>query len=192
MESTAKKTEKMTMEEAVRLAILAHGGEEITEEKLREVAERILREANREEVSESKNTAEETAVIAGGFVEEADEVIGGGIMAEHEPEPEMAKGEEEPDDYIIRFSEPYRFEGKNYAGVDLSGMQNMRAKDIWKIDRNYRNAGNLGILKEMDNEYTCRVAAAASGLPVEFFMGMALADMIKVRTKVSDFFYPKE
>lgn len=187
-----RKTGKMTMEEAMRLAMLVHEGEEITEEKLREAAERILRGANLEEPVESENAAGETAVIAGGFMDEATEVIGGGIMAEPEPEFEMAKGEAEPDDYIIRFSKPYRFEGKNYAGVDLSGMQNLRAKDIWKIDRNYRNAGNLGVLKEMDNEYTCRVAAAASGMPVEFFMGMALADMVKVRTKVSDFFYPKE
>ncbi len=82
--------------------------------------------------------------------------------------------------------------GKTYTGVDLWGLTNLRAKDIWKVNRNYRNAGNISLLQEMDSEYTARVAARASGMPVEFFEGMSLQDMIKVRTKVSDFFYPRE
>lgn len=145
-----------------------------------------------EQMEKMEMMAAEEAVIAGGFTEEAmEETIAGGIVAEPEPE-EIAREKEEPKDFIVRFQNPYVFEGKKYAGVDLSGMQNLRAKDIWKIDRSYRNAGNLGVLKEMDNEYTCRVAAIASGMPVEFFMGMALGDMIEVRTLVSSFFYPKE
>lgn len=180
MEKTMKKALEMVKEK---------GSGNITKEDMMAAAMQIAEEAG---IVKDAEPEKQEGEIAGGIAENGEEIIGGGIMAEPEPEPEMAKGEEEPDDYIIRFSEPYCFEGKSYAGVDLSGMQSLRAKDIWKIDRNYRNAGNLGILKEMDNEYTCRVAAAASGMPVEFFMGMALADMVKVRTKVSDFFYPKE
>lgn len=104
------------------------------------------------------------------------------------PEPEPVGGDE---DLVIRFDAPYRFEGKTYTGIDLSGLRELRAKDIWKLNRAYRSSGNIPLLQEMDNEYTARVAARAAGLPIEFFEGMPLPEAIKVRTMVSGFFYPK-
>ncbi|NCC16546.1 MAG: phage tail assembly protein [Clostridia bacterium] len=178
---------KKTWEEAMKVAKAMCEGQEVSEEKLESFATKIM-EYEEETTMADKNDTE-CEEIAKGEPEHEDVIIGSGIVAEAEGEKNQEK---EEDDFIIRFQKPYRFEGKSYAGVDLSGLKSLRAKDVWKINRNYRNAGNIGLLQEMDSEYTARVAARASGMPVEFFEGMELPDMIKVRTKVSDFFYPRE
>lgn len=163
------------------------GAENVTTEDLLAAAKKIAEETNHKTETMPQ---EQEGKIAGGFVEQEEEVIGGGIMAEHEPEPE--KEEEKEEDYIIRFSKPYKFEGKSYAGVDLSGLKNLKAKDLWKVNRNYRNAGNVSVLPEIDAEYTARVAARASGLPIEFFENMPLPEATKIKAKVSGFFMEKE
>lgn len=178
---------KRTWEESMNVARAMCEGQEVSEEQVESFARKIMEYGEEPTVAVKNDTEYED--IAGGNFEEDNVIIGNGIVAELDEE---KKPEKEEDDFIIRFQKTYHFEGKSYAGVDLSGLKSLRAKDIWKINRNYRNAGNIGLLQEMDSEYTARVAARASGMPVEFFEGMELPDMIKVRTKVSDFFYPKE
>ena len=163
------------------------GAENVTTEDLLAAAKKIAEETNHKTETMPQ---EQEGKIAGGFVEQEEDVIGGGITAE--PEPEIAKEEEKEDDFIIRFSKPYRFEGKTYAGVDLSGLKNLKAKDLWKVNRNYRNAVNVSVLPEIDAEYTARVAAMASKLSIEFFENMPLPEATKIKAKVSGFFMEKE
>ena len=178
--------EAMTMKKAMELARLAHGAG-AAEDELKKTAERILQNSEKETVVEA---AKEVCEIAKGVLEDAKVAIGGGIMAE--PAPEAEEKVKEPEDFIIRFEKPYTFEHKAYAGVDLSGLKELRSKDIWKINRSYRSAGNASVLPELDAEYTARVAAKASGMPIEFFEGLSLPDMFKIKTMVSNFFMPKE
>lgn len=183
---------KKTWEEAMKVAKVMCEGQEISEEQVESFARKIMEHEEEPAIAVKNDSACEKIAceeIAKGDITEEDVMIGSGIVAEGEEE---KRQEKEEDDFIIRFQRTYHFEGKTYAGVDLSGLKSLRAKDVWKINRNYRNAGNIGLLQEMDSEYTARVAARASGMPVEFFEGMELPDMIKVRTKVSDFFYPRE
>lgn len=189
---------KRTWEDAMNVAKAMCEGQEVSEQQLEIFAKKIVGyDDTTTDTSESYTESEENILIvknntdneiAKGEFQVDNIIIGSGIVAE----PEEEKKVNEEDDFIIRFQKPYHFEGKTYAGVDLSGLKSLRAKDVWKINRNYRNAGNIGLLQEMDSEYTARVAARASGMPVEFFECMELPDMIKVRTKVSDFFYPRE
>lgn len=173
--------------EAAMALMKEKGVGNVTTEELLEAAKKITAE----EYGKTENVHQnQESVIAGGYTEEDENIIGGGIVAE--PEHEIAKEEEKEDDFIIRFSKPYRFEGKTYAGVDLSGLKNLKAKDLWKVNRNYRNAGNASVLPEIDAEYTARVAAMASNLPIEFFENMPLYEATKIKAKVSGFFMEKE
>ena len=187
MSNTEKEVMEVTVKKAVEL-MEKKGVGNVTPEDLLEAAKEIAKETG---IMKGSEPAEQEAEIARGIVEQETDVIGGGIAAEPVPEPEK-KEEKEPEDYIVRFKEPYAFEGKRYAGVDLSGLQTLRAKDIWKIDKAYRGSGNMALIQEMDNGYTARVAARASGLPIEFFENMRLPDMISVRNVVTGFFFPKE
>lgn len=170
--------EKMDLNKILEMAKIVQNGEELSPEQ-KEALEQLEREAG--------NTME----IAGGGISAAETIAGRGQKETPAPlpEPEPVK---EPEDFIIRFDAPYRFEGKPYTGIDLSGLRELRAKDIWKLNRTYRSSGNIPLLQEMDNEYTARVAARAAGLPIEFFEGMPLSESIKVRAMVSGFFYPKD
>lgn len=149
----------------------------LTQEDAKETAQKRL---------EKEKTVEEKGIIAGNDIAEEENVIGGGIMAEPMPMPEQE--EEREEDYIIRFAKPYRFEGKTYAGIDLSGLLQMKAKDIWRMNRSCRSVGLASVIPELDAEYTARVAACASHLPIEFFEELPLPEMTKIKMKVSNFF----
>lgn len=151
-----------------------------SENMLAKAAQTMERESSAHAGEIAGNGTSVTETIAGRGQEEIPALL---------PEPEHV---EEPEDFVIRFDAPYRFEGKTYTGIDLSGLRELRAKDIWKLNRTYRNSGNIPLLQEMDNEYTARVAARAAGLPIEFFEGMTLSESIKIRAMVSGFFYPKD
>lgn len=169
--------------EAAMALMKEKGVGNVTTEELLEAAKKITAE----EYGKTENVHQnQESVIAGGYTEEDENIIGGGIVAEPEPEPE--KEEEKEEDYIIRFSKPYKFEGKTYAGVDLSGLLQMKAKDIWKMNKTCRNAGLVSVIPELDAEYTARVAAKASNLPIEFFENLPLPEMTKIKLKVSNFF----
>ena len=173
------------MDKAMKAAVdlmKEKGAENVTTEELLAAAKKITEET----MPKTEGIAKQEPEIAGGYSEEYENIIGGGIMAEPAPEPE--KEEEKEEDYIIRFSKPYKFEGKTYAGVDLSGLLQMKAKDIWKMNRTCRSVGIASVIPELDAEYTARVAARASSLPIEFFENLPLPEMTKIKMKVSSFF----
>ena len=40
---------------------------------------------------------------------------------------------------IVKFDKPYKFEGKEYDGLDLSGMEKMTVQDLIDIQKNIGN-----------------------------------------------------
>lgn len=180
------------MNKIMEMAKIVQSGEELSPEQ-KEALKQLEWEAGKimNKTAQAAVREEETGEIAGSGTSVAETIAGRGQeeIPALLPEPEHV---EEPEDFVIRFDAPYRFEGKTYTGIDLSGLRELRAKDIWKLNRTYRNSGNIPLLQEMDNEYTARVAARAAGLPIEFFEGMPLPESIKVRAMVSGFFYPKD
>jgi hypothetical protein len=92
----------------------------------------------------------------------------------------------------IVLSQKYNFEGKEYATIDLSGLENLTAQTMIQADKFLNRSGNFSILPEMSLEYTLFVAANASGLPVEFFYQLKPRDALRVKNAVTGFFYSAE
>lgn len=185
--------EHMDLDKILEMAKIVQSGEELSPEQ-KEALEQLERKTANMPLETTKAALEKESSageIAGSGNSGAETIAGQGQkeIPAPLPDPEPVK---EAEDLIIRFDVPYRFEGKTYTGIDLSGLRELQAKDIWKLNRTYRSSGNIPLLQEMDNEYTARVAAMAAGLPIEFFEGMPLSESIKVRTMVSGFFYPKD
>lgn len=185
--------EHMDLDKILEMAKIVQNGEELSPEQ-KAALEQLEREAASMPLETAKAALEEESSageIAGGGNPGTETIARQGqkVIPAPLPDPEPVK---EAEDFIIRFDVPYRFEGRTYTGIDLSGLRELRAKDIWKLNRTYRSSGNIPLLQEMDNEYTARVAARAAGLPIEFFEGMPLPEAIKVRAMVSGFFYPKD
>ena len=108
------------------------------------------------------------------------------------PEVEEAQAEAEENDFYIKFRKPYTLEGETFDGVDLSGLEDLSARDMIATQRTMEKSGSINVLPEMSLEYACLFAAKATGKPVEFFQELPPKEAIKVKNRVTNFFYGAE
>lgn len=101
------------------------------------------------------------------------------------------KGEKE-NELIIELSQPYSFEGEEYKQIDLSELESFTANDMIAAQRIFDRGGAVSVLPEMNLEYACIVAARVTKKPVEFFKGLPAKDAVKVKNRVSAYFFGGE
>lgn len=116
------------------------------------------------------------------------------ILAAQAPEAPEAAAEEsaEDDAYYIKFRKPYTFEDQVYEGVDLSGLEDLSARDMIATQRSMERSGSINVIPEMSLEYACIFASRATGHPVEFFQELPPREAIKVKNRVTNFFYGED
>ena len=61
-----------------------------------------------------------------------------------------------------------------------------------QTQRTMEKSGSINVLPEMSLEYACIFAAKATKLPVEFFQELPPKEAIKVKNRVTNFFYGAE
>ena len=106
---------------------------------------------------------------------------------------EMKQDEKKPEaGDIIKLTRTYDFEGEKISTVDFSNLENITANDMIKANKILNNSGTVTVLPETNLEYTLIIAADATGLPVEFFKQLAPRDAMKVKNKVTSFFFGEE
>lgn len=97
----------------------------------------------------------------------------------------------EDGDMILTFKKPYKFEGKEYASIDLSGLDDLSAGDLEVCERRAVRRGDESLMvnpvKESNLIYCEEVAARATGKPVEFFRQLPAREMNKVKYAVMGF-----
>jgi hypothetical protein len=111
----------------------------------------------------------------------ADEVLEAAAAPEAEDSAEKS--------YYIKFKKPYKFDDDFYDGVDLSGLEDLSARDMIQTQRAMEKSGSINVLPEMSLEYACIFASKATGFPVEFFQELPPREAIKVKNRVTNFFY---
>ena len=83
-------------------------------------------------------------------------------------------------DNIVKFDKPYKFEGKEYDSLDLSGMEKMTVQDLIDIQKNIGNEMAAMSVMEMTTSFAQEMAVKATGKPVEFFKLMPRGKIKKV------------
>lgn len=114
------------------------------------------------------------------------------VEERYAPAPSAIEEEEEEKSYYITFKKPFVFEDETYNGVDLSGLEDLSARDMIATQRSMERSGSINVIPEMSLEYACLFAARASGLPQEFFQSLPPREAIKVKNRVTSFFYGEE
>lgn len=105
-------------------------------------------------------------------------------------EPQAQEAEENK--YIIKFRRPFIFEDETYKEIDLSGLEDLSARDMIQAQRTMERSGSINVLPEMSLEYACIFASKATKMPVEFFQSLPPKEAIKVKNKVTNFFYGED
>ena len=95
-------------------------------------------------------------------------------------------------DPVVKLSKTYEFEGARISEVDLSGIDNLTAKDMFKAHQNMTMQNHVSVQLESDPVYCKLIASFATQLPSEFFDEISLKDFTKIKNKVSAYFFAPE
>lgn len=87
-------------------------------------------------------------------------------------------------DNIVKFDKSYKFEGKEYDSLDLSGMEKMTVQDLIDIQKSIGNETAAMYAMEMTTSFAQEMAVKATGKPVEFFKLMPRGKIKKVQAAV--------
>lgn len=99
---------------------------------------------------------------------------------------------QEENKYLIKFRKPFIFEDETYKEIDLSGLEDLSAKDMIQAQRTMERSGSINVLPEMSLEYACLISARASGKPVEFFKALPPKEALKIKNRVTNFLYGED
>ena len=91
--------------------------------------------------------------------------------------------------FIVKFTRPHIFEGKEYKELDLSGLDDLTAEDLSYCERMFSAGQNADLIKETNLTYCLLIAHKATGLPIEFFKTLKAGNAIKIKNVVSAFLY---
>ena len=103
-----------------------------------------------------------------------------------------AQEPEEENKYLIKFRKPFVWEDNTYTEIDMSGLEDLSAKDMIAAQRTMEKSGSINVLPEMSLEYACIFASKATKMPVEFFQALPPKEASKVKNKVTNFFYGED
>ena len=95
-------------------------------------------------------------------------------------------------DTLLTLKKPYQFEDKTYTEFDLSGMEHLTAEDMISAEKLLNRAGMFSPIPEMTVEYVCFIASRATKLPIELFRGLPPKEMVRLKNKVTGFFYGED
>lgn len=93
---------------------------------------------------------------------------------------------------ILKLSKTYNFEGEEINTVDLNGLDNITADQMILAQKMITRSGNTTALLETNIEYCLILASFGSGRPIEFFKQLNAKDVVKVKNKVTGFFFTEE
>lgn len=103
-----------------------------------------------------------------------------------------AKAKSDEDQYKIVFKKPFVWEDETYTEIDLSGLEDLSARDMIQTQRVMERSGSINVLPEMSLEYACIFASKATGMPVEFFQALPPKEAAKLKNKITSFFYGED
>lgn len=84
------------------------------------------------------------------------------------------------ENHVMQLEEPYHFKGQTYTEVDLNSMNESEAEN--RLAR----AGFMVTETSFNYLFACILASMATGLPEEFFTGLPLREVLKLKNAVND------
>lgn len=105
---------------------------------------------------------------------------------------EQKTAQEIENPYLVVFKIPFVFEGRQYESIDLSGLEQLSARDMISVNKAIERGGTVNVLPEMSLEYACLISAKATQMPVEFFQALPPREALKIKNRVTNFLYGED
>ena len=88
--------------------------------------------------------------------------------------------------HVMRLNQPYQFKGKTYTEIDLNGIADLNSLHESEAENRIVRAGFMVTETTFNYLYACVLASMATGLTEEFFTGLPLEEVLKVKNAVND------
>ena len=89
-------------------------------------------------------------------------------------------------DHVMPLEKPYTYKGKGYENIDLNGVADLNSLHESEAENRIARAGFVVTENSTNYLYACVIASMATGLPEEFFTGLPLYEVIKLKNSVND------
>ena len=90
------------------------------------------------------------------------------------------------ENHVMRFEKPYFYGGKQYDTVDLGGIADLNSMNESEAENRMTRAGFVITENSFNYLYACILASMASRLPEDFFTGLPLCELVKLKNAVND------
>ena len=90
--------------------------------------------------------------------------------------------------HIMKFKEPYTFEGKRYTELDMSGVMTLTSMDESDAENRLMREEIIALEASENYFYNCIMASKATGLPEEFFYRLPIIELTNLKSAANDFF----
>jgi len=101
----------------------------------------------------------------------------------------VASSDEEKPTLIIQLYDHYVFDGEEVKEINLSGLYDMTAEDMFAVDDQMRRRGYSGSNPEITRLYALLTAARVNRKPWEWCNKMKARDAVRIKNVVAGFFY---
>ena len=92
----------------------------------------------------------------------------------------------EAENHVMPLERPYTYKGKQYQEIDLNGVADLNSLHESETENRMARAGFVVTENSTNYLYACVIASMATGLPEEFFTGLPLYELIKLKNSVND------
>lgn len=94
--------------------------------------------------------------------------------------------EKNTENHVMSFEEPYSYKGKAYTEVDLKKIGELTSLNESQAENRMAEEGFAAANSSQNFVYVCVIASMATGLPEEFFTGLPLREIMKLKAAVND------
>ena len=90
------------------------------------------------------------------------------------------------ENHVMQLEEPYHFKGQTYTEVDLNGIADLNSMNESEAENRMAREGFMVMETSFNYLFACVLASMATGLPEEFFTGLPLREVLKLKNAVND------
>ena len=90
------------------------------------------------------------------------------------------------ENHVMQLEEPYHFKGQTYTEVDLNGIADLNSMNESEAENRLARAGFMVTETSFNYLFACILASMATGMPEEFFTGLPLREVLKLKNAVND------
>ena len=88
--------------------------------------------------------------------------------------------------HVMQLEKPQDYKGKVYQEIDLNGIADLNSLNESEAENRMAREGFVVTENGTNYLYACVIASMATGIPEDFFTGLPMCELLKLKNAVND------